>query len=76
VKLPPPLAHGHDPARAGRFADYDKAIELDPKYAMSYYNRGRTYESKAEHDRAIADYDKAIELDPKYAMFSDAKSDP
>ena len=48
-------------------ADYDKAIELDPKDAAAYYNRGLAYADKGEYERAIADYDKAIELDPKDA---------
>jgi tetratricopeptide (TPR) repeat protein len=45
-------------------ADYNKAIELDPRYAAAYNNRGYVYRQKGELDRAIADYSKAIELDP------------
>ena len=26
----------------GAIADYDKAIELNPKYARAYYNRGNS----------------------------------
>jgi tetratricopeptide (TPR) repeat protein len=47
-------------------ADYDKAIELDPKYVMAYNNRGIAYGKKGDFDSAIADLNKAIELDPKY----------
>jgi len=47
--------------------DYSKAIELDPKYADAYYNRGIAYKRKGNLDQAIADYSKAIELDPKLA---------
>jgi len=50
------------------FADFDKAIALDPKLAIAYYNRGVTYRKKGEIDRAIADYTKAIALNPKYAI--------
>ena len=47
--------------------DYNKAIELDPKYVHAYNNRGRAYaDNKKDYDRAITDYNKAIELDPKY----------
>jgi tetratricopeptide (TPR) repeat protein len=48
-------------------ADFNKAIELDPKDAIAYGGRGFAYSSKADYDRAIADLTKAIELDPKNA---------
>jgi tetratricopeptide (TPR) repeat protein len=51
----------------GAIADYDKAIQLNPAYAIAFDNRGYTYEEKGDHDRAIADYDVAIRLDPKKA---------
>src|SRR5262249_50255351 len=40
-------------------ADYDQAIELDPKYAIVYVYRGNAYQAKKDYDRAVADYDKA-----------------
>ena len=43
-------------------ADYDKAIDLDPKNAKAYYQRGYVYDIKGEHDRAMADYNKAMGL--------------
>ncbi len=49
-------------------ADYNKAIELDPKFATAYYNRGFVDADKKDYDKALADYNKAIELDPKYAL--------
>src|ERR1700756_3215124 len=48
-------------------SDYNKAIEIDPKYAGAYNNRGYTYYSKDLYDQAISDYNKAIEIDPRYA---------
>jgi tetratricopeptide (TPR) repeat protein len=48
-------------------AEYNKAIELDPKYALAYSNRGSTYYDKKQYDLAIADSSKAIELDPNYS---------
>lgn len=51
-------------------ADYDKAIELDPKYVFAYNNRGIAYYSQGDYQRAIADYDKAIELDQMYISTS------
>ena len=35
--------------------------------AIAFTNRGRAYEKKGDHDRAIADYSEAIRLDPKDA---------
>jgi len=48
-------------------ADYSKAIELNPRYAIAYHNRGFVYRKIGEYDRAILDFTKAIEIDPKYA---------
>ena len=49
----------------GAIADYTKAIEVDPRYAPAYYNRGMAREDKADPNGAIADYTKAIEINPK-----------
>ena len=49
------------------YEDYTKAIELDPKDAKAYFNRGHAYNELNKYKEAIADYTKAIELDPKYA---------
>ena len=49
------------------FADYDKAIQLNPKSAAAYNNRGIVYYIKDQFDKAIADFDKAIKLNPKLA---------
>ena len=47
---------------------YDKAIGLDPNYAMAWNGKGATFVKKSEYDKAIEAYDKAIGLDPNYAM--------
>ena len=52
----------------GAILDWDKAIELNPKYADAYYNRGIAKSDKGDLDGAILDYDKAIELNPKFAL--------
>jgi lipoprotein NlpI len=52
----------------GAIADYNRAIELDPKYAAAYSNRGNAKQAKGDLDGAIADCNRAIELDPKDAM--------
>ncbi len=43
-------------------ADYDKAIDLDPKNAKALYQRGYVYDMKGERDRAMADYNQAMRL--------------
>ena len=48
-------------------ACYNKAIELDPKYAGPHNNLGVALKDKGQLDEAIACYKKAIELDPKFA---------
>jgi len=48
-------------------ADYNRAIELDPKLAFAYGGRADAYRDRGELDRAVADYNRAIELDPDYA---------
>jgi tetratricopeptide (TPR) repeat protein len=53
---------------AKAIADYSKVIELDPKIALAYYNRGNVYYYQQEYAQAIADYNKTIELDPKIAL--------
>ena len=59
---------------AGINEEYDKsisfflrAIELDPDYAVAYYNLGIAYYDQGNYDKAIQLYEKAIELDPDYA---------
>ena len=70
VRLPPPAPYFTGVERWGpipAIAEYDKAIELDPRYAPAYYNRGNAYYKLENVDQALADYDKAIELNPNYA---------
>lgn len=46
---------------------YQKAIEINPEYAGTYYNLGAVYFSKGMLDEAAAELKKAIEINPKYA---------
>jgi lipoprotein NlpI len=50
----------------GAIADYDGAIQLNPKYMQAYYHRGIIRREKNDLNGALVDFDKAIELDPKY----------
>ena len=51
----------------GAIADYDRAIQLNPKFAVAYCNRGVAKVQKGDLNGVIADCDKAIQLDPKLA---------
>ena len=49
-------------------APYSRSIELDPKFAYAYSERGEAYSLNKDFDRAMADTNRAIELDPKFAI--------
>lgn len=42
--------------------DYDKAIELAPRFGAALVNRGANKDNAGEYDAAIADYDAAIAI--------------
>ncbi len=44
--------------------DFNKAIQLQPKNAYVYLNRGTVYHEKKKFEQALADYTYAIELEP------------
>ena len=54
-------------------ADLDKAIELDPKLAGAYYNRGFTYRELGEEEEAKKDFKKAQEIDPTLIFQEETK---
>ena len=74
---------GEDQTALGReqnaLANYDKAIELDPKSLPAYVNRGIAKSKLGRHEDALADYDRAIEIDPNdasaYVNRGNAKSE-
>lgn len=47
--------------------DYDKVIELDPKFVYAYYNRANVNCMQKNYDLALRDYSQAIELYPDFA---------
>ena len=48
------------------FADFEKAIELNPRYAYAYNNSARVYANQNNLVEALRRYDTAIELKPNY----------
>ena len=48
-------------------AEYNKALEINPKFAMAYNDRGIAYRWKGQYDQAISDHNKALEINSRYA---------
>ena len=48
-------------------SDFSKAIELDPKYARAWQQRGYAHNQLQRWKNAISDFSKGIDLDPKNA---------
>ena len=54
-----------DPEKKIRY--YSKCLELDPKNADAWYNRGLALSKSERYEAAIRDYDRALDIDPKHA---------
>jgi tetratricopeptide (TPR) repeat protein len=51
----------------GALADYTQAIEINPRNANAYYNRGLLKATKLQDEQgALADYNSAIQIRPSY----------
>ena len=46
--------------------DFNRAIEIDPRFGEAYNNRGTAYGSLGNYTQAIADFNRAIEIHPRY----------
>ena len=53
---------------SGAIADFNKAIQLNPDFALAYRNRGNTKQNLKDYTGAIVDFNKAIQLNPDYAL--------
>ncbi|GBD52823.1 tetratricopeptide repeat protein [Microcystis aeruginosa NIES-298] len=47
--------------------DFNKAMKLNPNYALAYSGRGELYYYQKKYDLALADFNKAIEINSDYA---------
>jgi tetratricopeptide (TPR) repeat protein len=45
----------------------NKAIQIDPNDAITWYNKGVALDNLCRYDEAIKSYDRAIQIDPNYA---------
>jgi tetratricopeptide (TPR) repeat protein len=48
--------------------NYEKAVELNPKYVDAFNNIGLIYYAREDYARARDSYLKAVEIDPNYAI--------
>ena len=42
---------------------YDRAIDLNPEWALPWYGKGESLDQLGQHEDALEAYDKAVELD-------------
>ena len=47
--------------------DYERVINLDPKFIYAYYNRAEVLSIQKDYRGAISDYTEAINLEPQFA---------
>lgn len=52
----------------GAIQDYDRALNLQPKYAPALVRRAHAHQEKRQYEGALADYEEAKQIDPKFAF--------
>ena len=50
-------------------ADYDKAIQLNPRYSLALNNRACLYQHLGKYSMALKDHDRAIAAGPAVAFY-------
>ena len=61
------LAHVHQREYDQALSELNQALQIDPRDAESYNNRGSILTFKGQYQEAISDFDKAIKLNSRYA---------
>jgi len=62
------IAYGEKGQYDQAISDFNKAIEINPRYEKAYNNRGIVYRLEGQYDQAISDFNKAIEINPTDAQ--------
>ena len=57
-------------------SDYNKAIEINPRFAAAYNSRAEAFVARGDYERAVADVTKAGELGSRKAQPIQAKVAP
>ena len=45
---------------------FDKAIEIDPRFHLAWYNKGCSLMDQNAYEKALKHFDKALELSPRF----------
>lgn len=61
------ILHGRKGAYNIDVSVWNKAIEVNPKDAIAWFNRGNANYDEKNYDQAISDYTKALEIKPEWA---------
>jgi tetratricopeptide (TPR) repeat protein len=62
------IAYGEKGQYDQAISDFNKAIEINPRYDKAYNNRGIVHRLKGQYGQAISDFNKAIEINPMDAQ--------
>jgi tetratricopeptide (TPR) repeat protein len=57
-------AYGEKSQYDQAISDFNKAIEMNPRYNKAYNNRGIVHRLTGQYDQAISDFNKAIAINP------------
>ena len=67
------VVYGNNGDNDRAIADYDKAIEIDPKYAPAYNGRAMVYFTAGKPAQGLPDVEKSLELRPDYPEALDTR---
>ncbi|HID43228.1 MAG TPA: tetratricopeptide repeat protein [Archaeoglobaceae archaeon] len=61
------IARNRDKKYSEAIESFDKAIDLDPEFALAMYNKGIVLDSIEKYEEALRWLDKALEVNSEYA---------